>query len=308
MILCVCPNPALDRLLTLDHLTPGSVQRTGQTLVYPSGKAINVARAARTLGIPAWCTGFVGGTTGHQFKLLASTEGLQSSWTTVQGETRTDTVIVDKHGGATVLNEPGPTVTADDWARFHAETLRAAENKRVICLCGSLPPGSPQDQYIDLLQSLFLRGYPVWVDTSGAPLFAALAVNGINIKINAEEAATIFNRAIETPEAALVAAEQLRSQGAAEVILTLGKQGAALATPSGRWWVRPPLVKTVCAVGSGDAFLAGLITARLSGLDTRESIRRAAAAGAANAIMLGAGRLDYAAFEQILALTAAVEA
>jgi hypothetical protein len=45
----------------------------------------------------------------------------------------------------------------------------------------------------------------------------------------------------------------------------------------------------------------------LSGTDPKEAVRRAAAAGAANAITLGAGRFDTTAFEQILALTAVVE-
>ena len=47
-------------------------------------------------------------------------------------------------------------------------------------------------------------------------------------------------------------------------------------------------------VGSGDAFLAGFVTAARSGGSLREALGVALGAGAANAEMPGAGRLDPA--------------
>ena len=71
--------------------------------------------------------------------------------------------------------------------------------------------------------------------------------------------------------------------------LTLGKAGAVLATAAGNWYAQSPGISAVSAVGSGDSFLAGLITSLDSGLPGPEALRRAAAAGAANALRSGAG-------------------
>ena len=48
----------------------------------------------------------------------------------------------------------------------------------------------------------------------------------------------------------------------------------------------------VSTVGSGDAFLAGFISARFRKLDLPECLRHALAAGAANTQRYGAGVLD----------------
>lgn len=310
MILCVTPNPALDRTIVIDYLVPGGVHRANQTLTTANGKGVNVARAARILGTASTCAGFLGGETGKQITALLHSEGLHGDWTLIDGETRTDVVMVAKHGESTVINEPGPTVNSTDWERLRADVKRLAANADMICLAGSVPPGSNAQELVTLLQALQAlpsANCPIWVDTSGAMLVAALEVPGLHFKINAEEAAFVLGRPVESPEAGIVACEELMRRGATSVAITLGKQGAAYVTDQARFWVRPPLVKTVSAVGSGDVFLAALLCGLLSGAEQKEVIRKAAAAGAANAITLGAGRFDLTSLEQILALTAVAE-
>ena len=53
-----------------------------------------------------------------------------------------------------------------------------------------------------------------------------------------------------------------------------------------------PLETVVSTVGSGDAFLAGFVSARFQKLDLPECLRDALAAGAANTQRYGAGVLD----------------
>ena len=48
----------------------------------------------------------------------------------------------------------------------------------------------------------------------------------------------------------------------------------------------------ISTVGSGDAFLAGFVSARFQKLDLQECLRDALAAGAANTQRYGAGVLD----------------
>ena len=71
---------------------------------------------------------------------------------------------------------------------------------------------------------------------------------------------------------ALKAARALHRQGVANVVVTLGSEGAVAVTPEGDYRVRPPRVDVVSAVGAGDAFTSGLI-------DADAEIRKVASAG-----------------------------
>ena len=64
-----------------------------------------------------------------------------------------------------------------------------------------------------------------------------------------------------------------------------------------------PLETVVSTVGSGDAFLAGFVSARFRKLDLPECLRHGLAAGAANTQRYGAGVLDAGLAAGLLAAT-----
>jgi fructose-1-phosphate kinase PfkB-like protein len=170
-------------------------------------------------------------------------------------------------------------------------------------LSGSLPPGSDPRDYARLLAALRQINRPVWADTSGAALAAALTVEGLGIKINGDEASAILGGSIEQPAQALLAARELHRRTGGPVVLTLGGAGAVLADATGDWHAQPPKLRIVSTAGSGDAFLAGLAVAHTHAATPPEALRRAVAAGAANALSIGGGRIDLAEYEQILGQT-----
>src|SRR5688500_9620319 len=187
MILCITPNPAIDRTLILPSLVLGSVQRAKRSIVAAGGKGLNVARAIRTLGGEALCMGFAGGHTGHLLADLAQEEGLHFSWTWINPETRTCIILVSQDGDATVINEPGMPVSKSDWKRLQRDVRKHVSSAGLVCLSGSLPPHSPADDLQGLLHMLLDAGKQVWVDTSDKALDAALTVPGLCIKENGEE-------------------------------------------------------------------------------------------------------------------------
>src|SRR5688572_25445824 len=182
-ILCVTPNVALDRTLIVPDFKPFEVNRVGRMIEVAGGKGVNVARAVRILGGQSVCAGFLGGDTGKRIARLADGEGLASSWTWIDGETRTCTIMVEPESGlATVVNETGPTVTDHDWNQLQQDLLASSDNTASVCLSGSIPPGSSLDQYANLLSCLQTAGKSVWVDSSGAALATALTVPNVSIK------------------------------------------------------------------------------------------------------------------------------
>ncbi|RPJ46153.1 MAG: 1-phosphofructokinase family hexose kinase, partial [Chloroflexi bacterium] len=90
-----------------------------------------------------------------------------------------------------------------------------------------------------------------------------------------------------------------------QVAITLGAAGAiateGAAGAQRMWLAQAPRIEAVSAVGSGDAFLAGLAVRLLAKQPFEEALRLAIAAGSANALRLGAGRLNAADVERLLA-------
>jgi 1-phosphofructokinase family hexose kinase len=299
MIVCITPNPAVDRTLLLPHLLSGEVHRAEKVIIAAGGKGLNVARSIRTLGGQPLCMGFMGGYTGHLLADLAQNEGLHALWTLTNAETRNCVILVSSYGDATVINEPGTPVTSSDWQRLQNDVLQASSQATLVCLSGSLPPDSSPDDFRTLLRMLLKRGKRVWVDTSGTALDAALAQPGICIKVNGAEISKSLRFEVKDERSAERALIMLGERGIAACVITLGAAGAFLATKEERWHAQGPSVHVVSTVGSGDSFLGGLVSALDRSSDWEVALRDAVAAGTANALSAGGGRFTTQEFQEI---------
>lgn len=303
MILCVTANPAIDRTFLIPGFTPGRIYRPDTLIIAAGGKGINVARALRVLGSDSLCAGFLAGHNGKLLAELAEHEGLQGVWTWIEGETRICTIFADPQTDATVINENGPTAAAQDWARLSEDISGRVSRGDCVCFSGSMPPGAPPEVAADILKTLHDRGVMVWADTSGKSLQAMLAVHGIHIKVNGDEAGAVLGRVVSDPASAAAAAREIHKRVGGLVVLTLGKKGAVLADDEGCWWAHPPMLKVISNVGSGDSFLAGLVQSLMAGEPHDEALCRGVAVGTANALSIGGGSFSVDEFHRVLAGT-----
>ena len=301
-ILCVTPNPALDRTLEVAGLPIGESSRAAAVRVAAGGKGLNVARSLATLGATPVCMGPLGGASGRKLADLAAAEGLDGAWTWCEVETRTCVILVDTAARrATVVNEPGPSLSAEDWSRVTGDVLARAPQAQAVCVSGSVPPGVAAEELAALARALVASGRPAWVDSSGPALAAALSTPGVGLKINREEASEALGTSLPDASACAAAARRLLERGPAAVVMTLGADGAVLAAPEGCWRAEAPPVESASAVASGDAFLAGLVHAWTNALGPKEALRRAVAAGTANALAGGGARFTREQFDSVLA-------
>lgn len=300
MILCVTPNPALDRTLVVPDFRLHGVSRATQVLIVAGGKGMNVARGIIRLGGQALCAGLLGGHTGRHFAQLAEAEGLCGEWTWHTAETRFATIIVDGNGrDASLINEPGPHVNDETWQQFARSVVACATTRRVsaVTFSGSVPAGPTPAMFAALLDVCQTLETEVWVDSSGEWLRAAADVPGISVKVNGDEIAALAGRVIEAPADARDVAQGLRAKyGWRRCIITLGRQGVAMVGINGAWIAQPPAVRSVSSIGSGDVFLGALVYGLSEGMSEVDALRSAVAAGAANAMSVGGGRFaleDY---------------
>ena len=185
--------------------------------------------------------------------------------------------------------------------------MRVCEPGAWLAVCGTPPQGAAPGGYGALALAAAKRGAAVAVDASGAALKHAAEAGPALIKVNEAEARAVAGRpAPASPRplpmrasAAEVAALGRRllepTPGAERVsIVTRGSRGAVLVGP-GEAALSASLDEPESAiypVGSGDAFLAGLLTAREVGADWEGALRLAVGAGTANAETIGPGVLD----------------
>jgi tagatose 6-phosphate kinase len=252
MIITVTPNVALDLTYHLDALRLGEVNRVTAVAERAGGKGVNVARVLAAHGVPVRAFGFCGGATGERVRALLS--GVDHAFTSIAEETRRTVVLAD---GATATGfwEPGPMVSQSDWRRLSRRVTAELLAAKVLVLSGSLPPGSPEDGYAQLIRAAHAAGVPVILDADGGPLRYGLAAGPTVVKPNAAELASLAGRPIDSVAAAVEAAQEL---GAVAVVVSLGDKGLVAVTAAGRWHAAPSQRFAGNGTGAGDAAVAAL--------------------------------------------------
>jgi 1-phosphofructokinase len=293
-VVTVALNPALDQTIEVAGLQPGAVNRALRMQVDVGGKAINVASCLADFGVSAAVTGQLGRDNAALFEDLFRRKQIANHCCTLDGLTRINTKLVDvERGETTDLNMPGPELTAEAAAGLLDQVLQRLdllmEQAQWVVLSGSLPPGMPVDAYATLTRRIQAAGAAVLLDTSGAPLRAALTAGPRLIKPNRHELAELVGEPLESLEALLAAGRALlNSANAPEwVVVSLGGDGALFLTGEQALQAHPAPVAVTSTVGAGDAMVAGLVAARLENLSLIETAQLATAFAAAKLTRLG---------------------
>jgi tagatose 6-phosphate kinase len=302
MIVVVCLNPALDITHHVRCVDWAGVNRPTAVYARPGGKGTNVARTLHALGADILLLGFAGGTTGSAVAAGLRELAVPTAFTPMAGETRRTFTVVDGQGAVALFNEPGPEVSAAEWARFRDEYGQALRNASVVTLSGSLPRGLPSTAYAQLIAMAAEAGVPAVLDTSGDALRASMAAGPAIVKPNLDELRAIAGQPLTTPEgethqaAVRDAASALRTAGAGAVVVSLGAGGLLAVTGHGDWHAAPPAVIAGNATGAGDAVIAALAHGLLLGRPWPERLAHAAALGAATVAAPVAGEFSHAAY------------
>lgn len=277
-------NPALDLATSAERITPTHKLRCGPVCRHPGGGGVNVARVLHRLGaqVEAWM--LAGGPTGAQAQQLLQAEGVATRVLPIAGHTRENFSVVETATGQEfrfVL--PGPQVQPSEWQAL-LDALDAQDPApRWWIASGSLPPGVPDDFYARVAALARAKGGQLVVDSSGAALAAALQAGVYLVKPSLRELREHTGLPLADAPAWRAAAQSLITQGeAAMVALSLGEQGAVLATKDGVWEAPAlPLSAATGTTGAGDCFLAALTWALDQGEPPPEALRWAMAAGGA---------------------------
>jgi 6-phosphofructokinase 2 len=284
MIVTVTLNPSLDEWIRLPSLRLGALNRSMEFARYPGGKGLNVSRVIHELGGRTTMVTLSGGADGAMLEALLRPLAFPKLFVTVAGSTRNNYKLQTQRPRLlTEINTPGPRVSAPALRSVERALLRSTLRPRGVVLSGSLPPGAPASIYGRWIQRLRRRGVPAVLDTSGEALRQGLKARPWLIKPNRQEAGELLGRAPSGQDEAVEAARQLVRLGPSAAILSLGDQGAVLASAASpeAWVAVPPAVRVASSVGAGDSLVGGFLVGWMRGLPLREAFRLGVASGTA---------------------------
>lgn len=274
MILAVCLNPSVDTFVRLPALHPKAANRVQSEERYPGGKGIHVALAAAELGERVTVLGVWGGPTGHWIREECERQGVSCAGPSVARWSRNCLTFKTNDGfDDTELLGAGPYLTSLELDLLDAEFAALALRASVICISGSLPPGSDPKIYRRWIEA---AKAPVFVDCTGEALIEALKVNPYGLHLNRSEAEAAGREVIRSVQLSAI---------------TDGRDGLTLTHKNASVHARVELENVISAVGSGDCLVAGLAVAKARGLSLEEMARMGVACGAANCLRPELGML-----------------
>ena len=277
-------NPAIDQTVRIPTLVPGAVHRALGQQTEAGGKGVGVAAVLAALGVPVTASGWLGADNDGVFTAAFAARGITDAMLRLPGSTRTNIKLADaERGDSTDINLPGLTLAPEALAQAEADllaALRAQVRPGDWCeLAGSLPPGASADVWERLARALAAQGAHIAIDTGGAVLLQLLqrladpargsVVPVALVKPNRAELEELAGRPRSTSptlaEVADAASALCRSHGVQHVVVSLGGDGAVIATAAGRWQAAAPRVPVATTVGAGDALVAGTLAALVRG-------------------------------------------
>lgn len=289
-IITVTLNPSLDEWIYIPRLKIGQLNRASDMIRYPGGKGINVSRVIKELGGRGLALAIVGGEDGRILRGLMKHLDLPHAFIEVSQATRNNyKVQTETPRRLTEINTPGPRVSQEVLRKMEQQLLQSSQQSNGVVCSGSLPQGMPPGIYRRWISKLKSRGVPVFLDTSGEALREGLAARPWAIKPNRQEAEELLGRRLDSMKARAQALRELLRKGPSIVILSMGKEGALLASRDldGVWMARPPDVPVDSAVGAGDSLVAGFMMGWAKKASLLEALRLGIACGSATAMTPG---------------------
>lgn len=282
MIYTVTFNPSLDYYVKVNNLKSGIVNRTSTEYITVGGKGLNVSLALKELGNPSYALGFVAGFTGRAIDEKVSALGLEHEFLEVEEQSRINVKI--KSTTETDINGTGALVTEDDVARLTKRLKALLKDGDWLIICGSVPPPLDDKTYENLLKKIkTVKNINVVVDACGGLLTNTLKYRPFLIKPNIFELSEIFGlKTLPNTKEIAACARTLQKQGARNVIVSMGSDGAVMVTETDQaMYVRAARGQLVNSVGAGDSMIAGFIHEYLASGNYFSALNFATAAGSA---------------------------
>lgn len=282
MIITLTANPALDIYSKTVKLEPNEKLRCEKPLIDAGGGGVNVSRVIKRLGGDSTSVYTKGGHTGKLFSDLLKKEGVKEDPVPVQADLRQNFAITETSTGNLYrFGFPGIELQDSEYEAL-LEKVDKCEKGTFLVASGSLPPGAPVDFYARAAARANKCGLKFILDTSGKSYKGVLEEGAYLLKPNKNELQDITGKAAENLEQQKTALLDILDKYKVEVIvLSLGGEGALLATKGEVKQFPAPQVEHVSSIGAGDSMVAGIVYSLSTGQPIEKAVLYGLACGSA---------------------------
>lgn len=285
MVLTVTLNPAIDKVLILNHFELHKLHRLEKgeiSMVTPGGKGVNIAHNLKFLGSEVIATGLAGGHSGHMLCDAIRHEGITTSFIFTNANTRTNTSILDrKNETLTEINDEGKPVEKEDIELFLENYEHLLSRVNFVVIAGSIPIGVSEDIFLTLISIAKKHKKKVILHT--LPAFTEKIMEGAPFVIHPDMRShhELFGKKVDGISDFLHAGRFIltRCPDTEWVLFTHRIENVVAITREKSYIIRPKNLKIVNMLGYGDAYLSGFIHAYKYNYTDVEKLRYASACG-----------------------------
>lgn len=299
--------PSLYLTVTIEERNDG--REAGEVHLHPGGQGFWIARMLAELGGRPVLCGPVGGEVGAVLQAIVPTWGVE--FEPVPTKRASPCRVSDRRGGERVI------VTDDRRAPFerhesddlYDKVLELSLRYRCCVITGTDPHDSLPDVFFEHLGAdLAEMEALVLADLHGDQLRALLSRGALSV-LKVSDHDLIADGIISdlSESSAHDGLEHLSDKAIEWLVVSRAEEGALMAAEGSIFRSRPPRLEVVDEIGAGDSMTAALLMARLRGLQPREALRLACAAGTANITRHGLASAPVELIEEIASEIEVVE-
>lgn len=288
MIYTVTLNPAIDKTVVIENFSAGMVNRVTSVREDAGGKGINVSKCLKKLGQDSVAAMILAGDTGRRLEKMLGVLEIPVLPVWAAGENRTNLKIIDSvKKKNTDINEPGPVVTQELLQNLREALREQVKQGDILVLSGSLPAGVDRSLYEQWTAYFREKGVCVYLDADGEPMRSGMRSLPYLIKPNNDELAALEEKPALSQEEMIAEGKRLLGTGIAEIVISLGGDGALFISADGCWKAEGLDVPVKSTVGAGDSVVAAMAFGQVRNLPREAKIKLAVAMGAASVMQSG---------------------
>lgn len=288
-IVTLTMNPLVEKDTSVASIRPNTKLRCASPTYQAGGGGINVSRALNKLGEKSLCIYLAGGYRGDHLRQLVANAGIAQEVISVEGRTRDYLSVTD-----TITNlqyrfgVPGPHVKEKEWEHVLKLLEEHIQKGDYLVVSGKLPPGVPPNFYVMVSKITEKNEARLVLDTSGKALLPSMEANIFMMKPNLAELSILNGvKSISAMELESFAIKFLKDYSCEVLVVSLGANGALLATKNKMEHISAPTVLQKSTLGAGDSMVAGMVLSLVQGKTLNEMLLYGVACGTAATLRPG---------------------
>ncbi len=302
MILTVCPNTALDKVLFIEKWVHGHPMRTNKAVTSVGGKGLNSSVVLSQLGVKTVALGFFEGKIGQELLDLLEDYGVIPDPVWVGGNNRIAYVIAEEetniHSHIIVGELKIDFNQSRELVKKFSERIKDTD---IVIFAGTLPQTLNDDFYCEMITMAKEAGIITLIDSQKQYIREALKAKPDIVKMNWEEFGWTFTYQVNSIEQLIDSAREFKKTYEIDnLIITMGQDGILALTDQGEYLAKAPIQKSINAAGAGDSVSAVVAWRLVEGDDWESILLWSSAVSAASVLTMRTGDIHMEDVDRIM--------